>query len=150
MPAGGRLLLELVFLLGELHASFVAGRAHRSRDMSEEVDADIVGVTGTRLPFIRAWDGSCTTLTFRSIANTSTCEWGTQPHTLLEHVCEECPFVVISTFQGAATFSSTRGGLTQIYHTASPAETNASAAGPTSGPGQNWSPTSSGKEHLQA
>ena len=30
----------------------------------------------------------------------------TKPHTLLEHVCEECPLVVISTFQGAATFSS--------------------------------------------
>ena len=70
---------------------------------------------------------------------------GMKPHTLLEHVCEECPSVVISTFQGAATFSSTREGLTQIYHTASPAEINATAAGPTSRLGQNWSPTSSGK-----
>ena len=44
--------------------------------MNEEVDAHIVGVTGTHLPFIRAWDGSCATLTFRSIANTSMCERG--------------------------------------------------------------------------
>ena len=76
MPAGGRHLLELVFLLGGLRASCVARRAHRSRDMSEEVDAHIVGVRRTRLPSNRAWDGSCTTLTFRSIANTSTCERG--------------------------------------------------------------------------
>ena len=76
MPAGGRLLLGLVFLLGELHASCIAHRAHRSRDMSEEADAHIVGVMETRLPFIRAWDGSCVTLTFRSIANTSMCERG--------------------------------------------------------------------------
>ena len=76
MLAGGRLLFELVFLLGVLHASCVARQAHRSREMSEEVDAHIVGVTGTRLPFCRAWDGSCTTLTFRSIANTSMFERG--------------------------------------------------------------------------
>ena len=56
--------------------------------------------------------------------------------------------MVISTFQGAATFST--GALTPIHHTASHPETNATAAGPTSRPGQNWSPTSSGKEHLQA
>ena len=75
---------------------------------------------------------------------------GIKPHTLLEHVLEECPSEVISTFQGAATFSSKRGGVTQIYHTASPAEINATAAGRTSRLGQNRSPTSSGKEHLQA
>ena len=70
---------------------------------------------------------------------------GIKPHTLLEHVCEERPSVVISTFQGAVTFSSTSGSLTQIYHTGSPAETNATAAGTTSLLGQNWSPTSSAR-----
>ena len=92
MPAGGRLLLELVFLLGELHASCVARRAHRSRDMNEEVDAHIVGVTVTTFAVLSCLGMVHAQLShFASIANTSTCERGIKPHTLLEHVCEECP-----------------------------------------------------------
>ena len=47
MPAGGRLFAGLVFL------------------PSEEINAHIVGLTWTCLPFYRAWDGSLTTLMFR-------------------------------------------------------------------------------------
>ena len=35
-----------------------ARRAHRLRDISTEIDAHIIGLTSTRLPFHRPWDGS--------------------------------------------------------------------------------------------
>ena len=47
MPAGGRLLAGLGFLLSELHASCLARGTHRIRNMSEETNAHIVGLTGT-------------------------------------------------------------------------------------------------------
>ena len=122
MPAGGRLLAGLVFLLGELPASCIARRAHRGRDMSEEMNAHIVGVTSTRLPFYHAWVGFMHNSHVSQHRKHLDVRMGIKPHTLLEHL-QECPSVVIRTFQGgAATFSSTRGGPTQIYHSASPTE----------------------------
>ena len=38
-------------------------RAHRIRDISYETNASVIGLTGTRLPFYRAWDG----YTYKSI-----------------------------------------------------------------------------------
>ena len=72
MPSGGGLIAGLGFLLGALHLSghsmactriviynlLSARRAHISRDISQEMNAHIIGVTGTRLPFYRAWVGS--------------------------------------------------------------------------------------------
>ena len=46
MPAAGRLSAMIVFLLSELHASFARG-THGIRNMSEEVNAHIVGLTVT-------------------------------------------------------------------------------------------------------
>ena len=67
---GDRLFAGLGFLLGELHGSGhssscariviynlpSARRAHIISDISYEINAHVIGLTGTRLPFYRAWD----------------------------------------------------------------------------------------------
>ena len=82
----GHFFAGLVCLLGELHVSghsvnctrivtcnvLSARRAHRVRDISEDINAHIIGFDGTRLPFYRAWDDSTRKSDIHSMAGTLT------------------------------------------------------------------------------
>ena len=85
MPAAGRLLAMIVFLLSELHASCLARGTHGIRDMSEEMNAHIVGLTVTFaiLSFLGWFMHNSNVSQHRKHFDV---RMGIKPHTLLEHV----------------------------------------------------------------
>ena len=62
--------------------------AYRLRNISNEIDAHIIGLTGTRLPSYRPWDGSAHRPAVACHGRHFEVRWEVREDEMLEHGCQ--------------------------------------------------------------